>query len=297
MRMIRAVASMVAWLATGACNGGGEGGDEGELDPCRSCGAPEVSGTLADPALRETSGLVASAVHADAWYLHNDAGDTARVFAVAGDGALRATFSLSVPHVDWEDIALGPCAAGHCLYIGDIGDNDRERDSYVVYRVAEPEQLVDRALAAEPLRFTYPDGPHDAETLLVDPTSGAITIVTKVESGESSVHEFPLPLRPGELVVLTRAGTVRPSSGSDRITGGDVHPDGTGVLLRTRSGVFYYPKRADQSIASALAGEGCPGPKLDEEQGEAIAWTRDGTAYVSVGEGAAVAMLRVDCGG
>ncbi|MFY0540989.1 hypothetical protein [Nannocystis pusilla] len=117
-------------------------------------------------------------------------------------------------------------------------------------------------------------------------------MITKVESGPSSI--YALPLRPGERVTAELVGNVEPPTGSARITGGDVHPDGTAVLLRTRSG-FYYTKRPEQSVASALAGEGCAGPKLDEAQGEAIAWTPDGEAWVSVGEGAGAAIHRVDC--
>lgn len=288
------VSSMIrtaGWL-TAAVVGCGDSTTAGD---CVECATPAVIGALSDPQVRETSGIVASAAHAGAWYVHNDAGDAARLFAVADDGALRATLTLDVPHVDWEDIARGPCGAGECLYIGDIGDNELAREAYVVYRVAEPIQLVDSVLPAERLFFSYPDGPHDAEALLVDPHSGVITVVTKVEDGDSPVYEFPLPLRPGERVVLEPAGSVRPPMGSARITGGDVHPDGTGVLLRTRSGVFYYPKRTEQSVASALAGDGCPGPKLDEEQGEAIGWTLDGEAYVSVGEGVGAALHRVAC--
>ncbi|WP_434425914.1 hypothetical protein [Nannocystis pusilla] len=271
-------------------------GDSSGGSDCLECMQPAVIGALGDPQIRETLGIVASAAHAGVWYVHNDAGDAARLFAIADDGSLRATLTLDVPHVDWEDVARGPCPAGQCLYIGDIGDNDLARDALVVYRVAEPVQLVDSVLPAERLFFTYQDGPHDAETLLVDPQSGGITVITKVDGGDSSIYEFPLPLRPGERVVLEPAGSFQPPTGSPRITGGDVHPDGTGVLLRTRSGVYYYSKRPEDSVASALAGHGCAGPKLDEEQGEAIAWALDGEAYVSVGEGAGAALHRVGCG-
>lgn len=268
-------------------------GDSPAAQECRECAAPVVLGTLGDPQIRETSGIAASAAHPGVWYVHNDSGDAARLFAVGEDGSLRATLTLDVPHVDWEDIARGPCPAGQCLYIGDIGDNQLARDALVVYRVSEPVQLVDSVLPAERLYFKYPDGAHDAETLLIDPASGEVIVITKVDSGPSSI--YALPLQPGERATAELVGSVEPPTGSARITGGDVHPDGTAVLLRTRSGVFYYTKQPEQSVASALAGEGCAGPKLDEAQGEAIAWTPDGEAWVSVGEGAGAAIHRVDC--
>jgi hypothetical protein len=36
-------------------------------------------------------------------------------------------------------------------------------------------------VSAQPLALRYPDGPHNAETLLVDSSSGALVIVTKVD--------------------------------------------------------------------------------------------------------------------
>ena len=36
---------------------------------------------------------------------------------------------------DWEDVAAGPCPGGNCLYVADIGDNRRVRDSVEVLRV------------------------------------------------------------------------------------------------------------------------------------------------------------------
>ena len=96
---------------------------------CRYPGAPTSAGTLASPGLVETSGLAASRVHPNVLYAHNDSGDSARIFVVGTNGAAQGVVSVTgAPAVDWEDIAVGKCPSGSCVFVGDIGDNDKVRD-------------------------------------------------------------------------------------------------------------------------------------------------------------------------
>ncbi|WP_437729808.1 hypothetical protein [Sorangium sp. So ce1335] len=271
---------------------------------CPRCGPVARVGALPRGDLDECSGVVAGGAHPDALYLHNDSGDGPRFFAVGGDGALRG--ELQVPGataVDWEDAARGPCGAGggSCLFFGDIGDNDRERRGYAIYEVKEPDALggAPRALAARAIPFAYPDGSHNAETLLVHPVTGAITLVTKVKGkkkGAAGVYELPSrPAADAGTATLVRAGSIEAPTGSPRFTGGDVHPAGAGVLLRTYTHVFFYPMTQDQTVAQALAGAPCELPAAEEDQGEAIAWVPGGWDYVTIGEGAEAPVHRVSC--
>jgi hypothetical protein len=77
------------------------------------------------------------------------------------------------------------------------------------------------------------------------------------------------------------------------VTGGDVSPDGAIVLLRTYGSVLAFPRADDQSVAEALLGEPCFAPQEEEPQGEAVAFTGDGTAYVTMSEGTGVPVHRV----
>ncbi|WP_434040832.1 MULTISPECIES: hypothetical protein [Sorangium] len=268
---------------------------------CPRCGAVARVGDLPKGDLDECSGLVAGGAHPDALYLHNDSGDGPRFFAIGLDGALRAEIEVAgAAAVDWEDAARGPCSAGggSCLFFGDIGDNDRERDRYAFYEVKEPDALegAPRSLTAEVIPFAYPDGSDNSETLLVHPITGAITVVTKVKKkGTSGVYELPARPAAGATATLVRAGSVEAPTGNARFTGGDVHPDGTGVLLRTSTHVFFYPMTPDQTVAQALAGMPCDMPVADEEQGEAIAWLPGGWDYVTIGEGGEAPIHRVSC--
>ena len=83
-------------------------------------------GTVASDAITEASGIAASPRFDNVYWVHNDSGDSARVFAIAGTGQTIGEYALSgATAIDWEDIAagLGPTAGVSYLYLGDIGDN------------------------------------------------------------------------------------------------------------------------------------------------------------------------------
>lgn len=284
---------------SGAAGGGGAGGDGGSpiIDYCTACGDPATVGAIVNDAVSETSGLVASAIHQDVFYVHNDSGGDPAFFAIGADGQDLGTFDVGgAVVVDWEDIARGPCPAGSCLYLADIGDNAEQRSIYILYRVPEPDAVGQGGTVdADAFSFVYPDGSHNAETLLVHPDTGVVTIVTKVSAGNSSVYEIELPSSPGAVLTATKTGEIAPPEGIVRFTGGDVHPASQGVLLRTYTNVFFYAALPGQSVAQALAGAPCVVPAAGEAQGEAIAWTRSGEGYLTVSEGANPDLHAVQC--
>ena len=140
---------------------------------------------FADAQIDESSGLGTSSYGDGIVYTHNDSGDTARFFAVNSSGATVAIYTLkgATAH-DWEDMETGTDASGKpVLYFGDIGDNSAKRTEIDVYQVPEP-----RGPSANVpwirYRFAYPDGPHNAETLMVDPHTHRIFIASKAAIGE-----------------------------------------------------------------------------------------------------------------
>jgi hypothetical protein len=270
---------------------------------CLRCGAPASLGTLTSKEMDETSGLVASGARDGLYFAHNDSGDVARFFALGEHGEEQAAFTFATSAVtDCEDMARGPCAAdagaaATCLFVGDIGDNFRLRSTIDVYRVREPEVIANATLPSDRFALKYPDGAHDAETLLVHPRTGAITIVTKEKGGASSVFEAPPLASPGPPILLTKVGTLRAPAGSPLFTGGSVHPEGRGILLRTYTHVFFAPMTPDQTVAEALRAPLCSLPSVHERQGEAIAWRRDGTGFVTTSEGVGVSVNQTRCEG
>ena len=118
----------------------------------------------------------------------------------------------------------------------------RNVNEIVVYRLAEPSlSAATRKLTktrpgstepAEAIRLKYPDGKHDAEALLVHPTTGNIYIVNKVPIANPVVYEATAPFTAGKLVTMRRIGEIRvPSIFGGVVTGGSVSPDGRRVAL------------------------------------------------------------------
>jgi hypothetical protein len=253
-----------------------------------------VTGRLAASEATEISGLVASPTHPGVLWAHNDSGDRARIFALRSDGSLIA--SLDVPGAeatDWEDIAVGP---GGDLLLGDIGDNTSVRKSIDIYRVPEP-RLAGGPTAtatATRLRLTYPDGAHDAETLLADPRTGEIVVVTKRLDGRSGVYVGQAPARdePGA-AVLRRAGALRLGF-AGLATAGDVSADGRTIAIRTYTALYAWTRRPGASLATTLARKPCVGSaQLGREgQGESLALSRDGRSFFTLAEGTGVALRR-----
>jgi hypothetical protein len=224
-------------------------------------------------------------------WVHNDSGDKARLFAVEEGGNLRGIFHLaSAKAVDWEDLAKGPCAdpAKECLYVGDIGDNERKRSEIQVYRVEEPlvpvqgppvEAILE---GAERFDCKYPDGPHDAEALLVDPATGIPYLITKESEGTTIVYRFPGNPAAGKRVTLVKAATL-PDLPS--LTGGDVTQDGSVIVLRDYLSAYGYPRTAKDPFLGAFDASPFRVPLLPEKQGEALGIDPSGTTIYTASEG------------
>jgi hypothetical protein len=234
--------------------------------------------------LPEASGIAASRQQKGKAWAHNDSGEAALV-ALDEQGRPVGRIRISGAEVeDWEAIAAGPCPSGSCLYIGDIGDNNAERERITIYRVAEPRDGRTETSADETLHGSYPDGRHDAETLLVTP-EGEMFIVTKGETGPTALYRFPRPKQPGSPVGLVAVGKPRglKSSREERITDGAVSPDGRWIALRSIRYLFLYP------AADLLSGNWREAARIDlvsfgEEQGEGVTFA-DNRTLILVGEG------------
>ena len=186
---------------------------------------------------------------------------------------------------DWEAVATGPCPAGSCIYVADIGDNDATREFITLYRLTEPDADVSPTVMAEAFHATYPDGAHDAETLLVTGDDG-IYVVTKGSTGPVALYRFPAPLSsPGATARLERVGPPRTAGKVDKneqITDGAVSSDGTRIVLRTHDTMFFFQTQP------LLGGNWTAAQSIDltpvgEVQGEGV--TFGGHELYVIGEG------------
>lgn len=283
----------LSWLAVVACgqHSSVERVDSGVVcSVCVRFTAAKTVGFVPSPLL-ELSGLAASRVSADVLYAHNDSGDSARFFAISSiDAHLLATFTLDGgTNVDWEDVAVGPCPSGSCVYLGDIGDNDRSRDGYAVYRVAEPAQIsTSAALPFERFAFKYPGGAkHNAESLAVHPVTGRVYVITKESLGVvSQVFRFPQPMNAGAIATLVKVSDLSVPVGLDsQVTAADIDPCGKALLVRLYNRLVELRLPDGESdFETIFTQPPVQVPFADEALGEAVAFAPDGRSYFLAGE-------------
>ncbi len=259
--------------------------------PSAEYGDAQLIGTVSDKSLTEISGIAASQINAGVFWVHNDSGDKARIFAINAKGNLLATVNVvGAKNVDWEDIGIGPGKDGKAaLYISDAGNNGGERDNLVIYRIPEPkigaEKKLDSAVA-EAFPFRYPDGNHDSEAIIVNPQNGQIYLVTKTMKSSCGVYRFPLPLRPSEKVTLeeVRGKQISKIQELRLVTGASVSPDGLRVVLRTYFSAFELQREKGKPFETIFdkAPTTISVPLM--RQAEAITYTADSKALVTTTE-------------
>ncbi len=280
----------------------------------RFAAAPVQDAVLADPVLNEVSGVAASRTQPPLLWVHDDSGGAPAVYGIRPDGTLVATYTIDgATNTDWEDIAVGPGPERDTsyLYVGDIGQNGGARDQITVYRVAEPDTPVATAgtlTSADVISLRYPDQPVDAESMFVDPRTGDLFVIDKQYlSGVGHLFRAPKRALVGGADVTMRevaSFTLAPDdsilpTGVARfpgtiITGADISPDGSTILVRTYRRVLAFSRGKHGTVASAFRRPSCAAPQIDEPQGEAIGFTANGASYVTISEGVGAAVHRFE---
>jgi len=248
-----------------------------------SCQASASLVRLAE--LNEASGIAVSSRSPGRLWTHNDSGKAVLTMLDARGSVTGRIQLTGITIDDWEAIAVGTCPGGSCVYIADIGDNDAKRKQITVYRVAEPVAGEDAVGVKDVFHATYPDGPHDAETLLVTP-EGRLFIVTKGDTGPVALYRFPTELRSNASHQLERVGNPRGKgrpAQNERVTDGAVSPDGRWVVLRSVQSLAFH--HASDFFAGKWGDAGRIDLKgIGESQGEGVAISANGTVFLT-GEG------------
>lgn len=243
------------------------------------CAQPTRVGVL-PPELDEASGLAASRRHRGVLWLHNDSGSEPELFAVDSAGTVLGRVRVTgAENDDWEDIALGPCPAGECIYIADTGDNGEKREFVTIYRVPEPDPADTATLPAERFRLRFPDGPRDAEALFVMPDA-RVHIASKGRTSPVAVYRAPVPLPADTAALLEQIVGLTDGApfAALYVTGAGATPDGRRVVIRTYVNLQLY--RVDDG-AFVPIGEPIDLRTLAEPQGEAVDIRADGTVLLA----------------
>jgi len=253
------------------------------LDTTKLFNPVPVVNNLARKDLLEISGVAASRINPGILYIHNDSGDPNQVYLTDGSGADKGTLTLPVSNRDWEDIAVGPgpVTGVSYVYVADIGDNNTHYSSVFVYRFPEPDltgktsPYIANIPAVEAIELKYPSGPRNAETLMVDPLTKDIYIASK-SSNMSQIFVARYPQSTTSITVMTPVVQLY----FDKATGGDISPDGTEILLRSKQLIWYWKLPAGMSVSAGLLTKPQVAPYFNNEpQGEGIGFAADGSGY------------------
>ena len=256
-----------------------------------SAGAVELTGRVTHGELSEISGIVKSS-YGDFYWVHNDSGDSARIYAIDADSRPVKPPFLRISadkwpghqidnawHTDWEDIAL----ANGVLYLADVGNNGNARRDLGIYVVneADPRTVTTmRALKFIPIR--YPDQRRfpaeqwhfDCEAVFV--AEGKLYFLTKHRRpGEHASWEAGVKLYRLDTQHVDRENVLTFIGGRKDVvlaTGADLSPDGTRLAVATYSALWIFdrPETGDNWLAGNAS-------RLDlrrtvAKQLEAIAW-------------------------
>ena len=233
--------------------------------------------------LDEASGLADSQKQSGLLWTHGDAGSPDEIYLLNRQGKVAATIKTPFNNYDWEDIAVGPGpqAGETYLYLADIGDNSSSQDIKRIYRFPEPSSPSSTITAFDRIQFRYPDGAFDAETILLDPLTKDLFVVTKWLP-KASLYRLPYPQSTADVMTAEKVGEM--TVGSD-LTGGSISITGTEIVVRGYLAINYWKRKTTESVGEVLLRT--PNktlPYLFEPQGEAVCFAKDNNGYFTLSE-------------
>lgn len=251
---------------------------------------PKKIARIEENFIDETSGMAVSRRFPELIYVHNDSDGAPEIYVLDTLGKYQGKIRLEgVVNRDWEDLAMGPGPneGDSYLYIGDIGDNFSKYEELIIYRIPEPREVsAEWTVVPEKIMLKYPDGAKDAETLLVDPISGDLFVLTKRDALNTLYKASATDLNDGDTLVLEKVMEL-PIMLS---VGGDISEDGLQVAIKNYWVVYYWERAPEMSLEECLMQKPRLLPYDPEPQGEALAFSPDGKSYFTLSE----KKLRVD---
>ena len=235
--------------------------------------------------LKESSGVAVSRQHPGILWTHNDSGSDPELYAVDTAGSVLGRLLLvGAGAVDWEDIAIGPCAdrpTVSCIYVADTGDNQERRRDVGIYLTPEPDDYLGQMrAAARYIALRYPDGPRDVEALAVR-QSGEVLLVTKGRSTGIELYRVGADALSADTVQVERwtGLDIVPQRMIGRlVTGAAEGKDDALLAVRTYTQIFFF--RLDD-FPGTVTLQGSCWLGAYEPQGEAIDFLDDSTLVLT----------------
>ena len=244
-----------------------------------------AAGTLTNRAIDEASGMDMSILHPYKLWTHNDSGDKPRLYLLDTLARHLRTFTVeNSDNRDWEDIAVArdPVSGRSRIFIADIGDNLAVYDHGRIFLADEPllQNASDSVITpVNKIVFRYDDGRRDAESLMVDPLSGDIFLISK---RETNVHLYRItyPYNMTDTVTAVKVLEMPYTY----IVAADISHDGTEILLKNYDKIWHWYRKKGSTVAEALAGIPTELTYLREPQGESLCWGMNTTIFYTLSE-------------
>ncbi len=263
-------------------------------------GPPSVAAIIRSDEINESSGLVVSRCQPNVFWTNNDSGDGPFLYAFDRSGQSLGTWKVeNADNRDWEDLSTFKTDSGQCfIYIAETGNtNDNDRTEQRIYRIEEPVVSSGDAASsrsdprltkpAEVLTFQYPDGRHDAESLIVHPKTEAMYVLTKQRTKPSGVYQIDGEFGPTPSVAKVRkiAEITVPAVPNGYLTGAAISPDGTRVAVCDYSAGYEFSLPSGDTNFDDIWSQKPTTIDLGErKQGESIAYSPDGAAIFATSE-------------
>jgi hypothetical protein len=240
---------------------------------------------IEDKRLEELSGISESIRNPGYLWVENDGGNDAKIFLINKKANIKLTCTLKgIKNRDWEDIAVGPGPeeGKTYIYIAEIGDNNAVYPLKYIYRFEEPVLGADKKIEItriDTITFKLSDSQKDTETLLLDPLTKDLYLLSK---REEPVHLYQLKYPYSTTDTLTAESVL--SLPLTQLTGGDISSDGKEIVIKNYDDIFYYKREEGKDLTEALKQKPVVLAYEPEPQGEAIAWARDGSGFYTASE-------------
>jgi len=272
---------------------------EANIEPETKYDPPKVIGKIRSGDITESSGLAASRCQSDVLWTHNDSDEGPYIYAFKPTGESLGTWKVQgAENIDWEDIAAYKDKTGKCyLYIGDIGNNESKFFEHTVYRVTEPivketDARSDRknpilTEPAETVRYKYPDTKQNSETLVVQPMTGSIYVLTKRIAGPSGVYRIKPDFGNSETQKAQIIAEISlPAIPNGLMTSGDISPDGKRLIVCDYAQGYEFTLPTDAANFDEIWLQKPKVVELGERnQGESICYSALGSSVFATTEG------------
>ncbi len=262
-------------------------------------GPAEELARISQPDLAEISGIARSLTQPGVYWVHNDSGDTARIFAINSQGRLLGEVHLAgIAARDCEDIDTFRIGGRNWILLADVGDNDAVRDDLRFQFFPEPdpaELSPERPLTITPAhtwQVAYVDGARDCEGVTVSEETAEILLISK-RTEPPVLYTLPFAQGPATTATIHIAHPVTPLPGIEpptaaeraipgrlgqfraQVTAFDLCDGGDCAAVLTYGNIWLYQKRGNEPWTTVFTRPPARIPVTGLPQAEALCFAPD----------------------